>query len=651
VSDPRTVILDFETFYDMKAGYHLRRHQKGLTTPEYIHDPRFKVHGLAYDLDGKQEFLRPPAIPAFLETVQDDIIVMHNAYFDAGILTWRYKFRPAFMLDTIAIANHVLGAAVDGVGGKKDLATLSEKLSLEAGSKGDLSFMDGVRDPDEAQLLALGAYACQDVRLGRGVLDTLLPHVGNEGFEFWLLDHTLRIYTEKLLAIDTDKLKAAAALIDQARKTTVAAGHCDLKVLASNKQFGVELEARMRRAKLKLPTKRGKRGIIPALAKGDPEFIALTDCEVPDVADLVKARLAERSAITVAARLATMRRYAALGGIPVQLVYYGAHTGRFAGGGGFNFHNFTSPGRAADEFTRTVAIAVRECIVPGEGNVFVDTDASQIEARVEAWLADETLLTEAFRAKEDVYSTFIGGALEEDIHKPTDADPKDNHLYLKLMRQVGKEAVLGLGFSMGVDKWRERLAKEKNLLPMLKDGAKLNLEVCQGIVDHYRNTYTNIVQFWDDLNKAFTAAIHGATRRVGKLLFKKVGPRAVGIVLPSGRTLYYRDLRQVPEKGPRGMIRRVWRHGSGKGQRIYGGLLAENVSQAVARDILAEAIYAMEQAGYPVVLHVHDSIINRVPRRKGQDCLAFAYKTLTTPPEWGEGLVLDAEGHVGENLL
>jgi DNA polymerase III epsilon subunit-like protein len=303
VADPRTVIIDFETYYstDKADPYTLRK----MSTPEYIHDRRFKVHGLAVDLDGKQDFIRPAGIPKFLKSVQNDILVAHNMPFDGGILAWHYEYRPAFMLCTLQIANHVLGSA-RGSGHRNDLASLAERLRLPAGSKGKME-TDGQRDLDEAQLLALGAYAMQDARLCRGVLDELLPHVSNQELEFWLLDHTLRIYTEKLLAIDTDKLKSAAALIDQARKTTVAAGNCDPKVLASNKQFAVELEARLRRAKMTLPKKRGKKGMIPAVAKGDPAFVALTECKDEDVSNLVKARLCERSAITVAARLGTMR--------------------------------------------------------------------------------------------------------------------------------------------------------------------------------------------------------------------------------------------------------------------------------------------------------------------------------------------------------
>lgn len=652
--DPRTIIIDFETYFDKASKYSLRH----LSYPEFINDARFKVLGLAIDDGTGQRFLKPSQIPAFLKTVQNDILVMHNAFFDAGILTWHYKYRPAYMVDTLLLANHIFGSARDQGGKSNDLASLATRLGLEA--KGKIEFMDGVRDPDEAQLASLAAYAKQDAKLERQVFEILLPQVTNPEFEFWLLDHTLRIYTEKPLGIDLAKVLATKLKVEARRKELVTLAGVDEKVLNSNTQFAALLALRMKEAKLKVPTKRaaprkdGSTPTIPALAKGDSEFIALADSPVKSVSDLVKARLVVRSAVTIAARLATMEKYANLGlGIPVHLVYYGAHTGRFSGGGGFSFHNLTSPARAADPIEREIAEMVRDCITPhptDKSLVLVAVDASQIEARVLAWLAGQDDILEAFANGADIYSMFISHALNEDIHKPTDADKADpkRASYLSLMRQVGKEAILGLGYSMGVDKFRMRLRKEKNLVPMLEKGGKLSEEVCQTIVTGYREKYDKIVDYWDSLNKAFIAAISGSTRRVGKLLFKRIGPRAVSITLPSGRQLFYRELRQVEETMPNGNRRKVWKHGSG--QRIYGGLLAENVTQAIARDILVEAIQASEAEGHPVALHVHDEIVARVSEVQGQNAHDFLVKALSTPPMWGAGLVLGAEGHISHTL-
>jgi DNA polymerase len=649
MSEPRTIIIDFESYYDQK--YTLR----DLSVAEYIHDPRFKIFGMSVDLDGGQDWIKAKDIPLWLRDVTEDILVHHNAFFDFSVLRWHYKFNPAYVIDTLGLANHVLGSAREmGGGGKNDLRSLAVRLGLEP--KGRLDFMKGVRDPDVAQMAALAAYAMQDAKLGREVLDILLPQVSNPEFELWLLDHSLRIFTDKTLAIDYAKLQTTKTMIEKKRAEIFAASGVALDVLNSNKKFAEELTRRMKAAKIKVPMKKakprkkdGSTPMIPALAKQDPAFMRLTDSPALPVASLVKARLAERSAVTVAARLATMEKYHKLGiGIPVHLVYYGAHTGRFAGGGGFNFQNLTSPARAVDPFEREVAALVRECIIAGPGEVFVPVDAAQIEARVLAWLAGEQSILDAFATGADLYSQFISEVIGENIYKPTGTEPKEVQAYLKLMRQAGKEGILGLGYSMGVDKFRERLRKEKSLVPMLEEGGKLGPAVCQNIVDTYRSKYSKIVEFWEKLNNAFLAAVGGATRRVGKIVVKHGGNRTVKIILPSGRALFYRELRREEELTPNGHKRKVWKHGAG--QRIYGGLLAENVTQAIARDILAESIHDSEVAGYPVVLHVHDEVVPRVPEVQGPAALSFLIDSLSTPPSWGEGLVLGAEGHIAKTL-
>lgn len=639
------IVLDFETYYD--ADYTLRK----LSTPEYIFDERFLVFGLAID-DGKgQEFVRPNRIEKVLRQFKAHPLVFHNSYFDAGILKWRYKYSPAFIIDTLGLANHVFGAAMGGE--KNDLASVAERLGIEA--KGTMPDIKGVRELSPEQWSDLDHYAKKDARVTRKVLDKLLPWVTNPDFELWLLDHTIRIYTDKLLDIDRVKVAAAIKLVEKRRVEKVKAAAVPAAVLSSNPQFAAELAKRLKAAKISMPMKMskprkktGKAERIPALAKGDHAFLSLAESPAKAVADLVVGRIVERSATSALARLRRMEKYAAIGGIPVHLSYYGAHTGRFAGAGGFNFQNLTSPNRATDAFDREVATAIRAAITPGDGRAFVADDAAQIEARVLAWLAGEQQILDAFASGADIYSMFISDALGEDIHKPTDADPKERRPYLSLMRQAGKESILGLGFSMGVDKFIERLKKDKNILPHVSEKGKLNPAVCASLVETYRTKYTRIVDFWGRLNSAMQLAIRGGTRSVGKLVFRREEARTVSIELPSGRKLYYRNLRQINETTKGGKVRKVWVHGAG--QRLYGGLLAENVTQAVARDILVETIYDAEQAGYPVVLHVHDEIVCRVPKARGKQCLAFLDESLRTPPSWGDGLVLGSEGHVSGDL-
>ncbi len=708
MASPRTFIIDFETYYSKE--YNLR--VKGMSYPDFILDKRFKVHGMAVD-DGKSQYwFDAKRIPDVLNRMADDIIVAHNGFFDFGVLAWHYKFHPAYMLDTLLLANHVLGSSRDLGGESNDLGALASRLGL--GEKGDaIELVKGVVEPDEAQIAALAAYAKQDVALTRKVLNHLLPQVSNTDFELWLLDHTLRIYTERQLPVNLEKIKSTRVLIQQRRTERLAAAGVPPEVLSSNKQFAEELGRRFvavgltrkitedetaawLAAQEKEATKRSRRKAnpfivpeegdtitlppppervaaipmktsprtgkkAPALSKGDAAFLALVDHDNESISNLVRGRLVERSSTQALARLSTMEKYHKQGlGIPVHLIYYGAHTGRFAAGGGFNFQNLTNPDRATDAVDREIASAIRHAIEAVTGKVFVMVDAAQIEARVLAWLAGETQILEAFSTGADLYSDFISGVLGENIHKPTAADPPETHKHLKLMRHVGKEAVLGLGYSMGTDKFFLQLRNKNRDVAKLIDAGKLTLKQVGEIVAAYRDKYTMIVDYWKDLERAFHDARRGSTRRLGPLVFSKEGNKAVSITLPSGRKLYYRNIRAEEYTGHRQFTnfkgkrqnadpKRVeWKHGAG--QKIYGGLLAENITQAVSRDILAEGIHAAETNDYPVAMHVHDEIVCMVDEAKGQECHDFLVKTLSTPPAWGAGLVLGAEGRVGKTL-
>jgi hypothetical protein len=108
VSDPRLSVVDFETFYDSKGKYSLRA--KGMSYPDFIHDARFKVHCLGVYRDGEEPYVAwGDDVPAALDAVKDDIVVVHNGFFDLGIMAWRYNYRPAHVIDTLLLANHVLG--------------------------------------------------------------------------------------------------------------------------------------------------------------------------------------------------------------------------------------------------------------------------------------------------------------------------------------------------------------------------------------------------------------------------------------------------------------------------------------------------------------------------------------------------------------
>jgi DNA polymerase len=161
-----------------------------------------------------------------------------------------------------------------------------------------------------------------------------------------------------------------------------------------------------------------------------------------------------------------------------------------------------------------------------------------------------------------------------------------------------------------------------------------------------------IVSFWNDLEAAAISAVE--TRKLvalGKLAFK-VNGSFLFLRLPSGRALCYPYPRveDVPTpwgaKKPAVVFKGVDTYTRKWGDRkTYGGLWAENVTQAVARDVLAEAIVRVEGAGYPVILHVHDEIVSETKEGFGSE-EEFA-ELMSVPPAWAVGFPIAVEGWRG----
>lgn len=658
----KLVVTDFETYFD--RDYTLRK----MRTEEYILDRRFKVHGVAVAYpNGKTDFIDPDDIAKWLRAYRSHAMVGHNMYFDGLIWKLRYSHVAPFLLDTKLLANMVFGPAE--VSGGNDLESVAERLGFQP--KGKIDMFCGKDELSPEEYRAMRAYACNDADLEYKALMALLPRITRPEFELWLLDHTLRIYINKPLPVLAGKCESALRKIGtnlrscmralpktsfdceeyegsgKKKHKVVTRKVVDEAVLASNKQFGQALLQVLARNKIKVPKKMGKNGLIPALAKADEGFMALKSSPNAAVRSLVIARLAKRSSDTQIARLRTLIKCARLGGFRVYLNYWGAHTGRWSGGSGLNAHNFPNPTRSPDEFERLVAALIRACIVPPRGKVFTAVDAANIETRVLVWWAGQQNLVNAFGEGADVYSDFASETFGEEVRKPSPDDPKPKAIRFKLLRNVGKATILGLGYSMGAPKFERNLRASPDVRVLFEDG-ELDTAKCEAIVKQYRHKYTNIPALWSKVEAAFFKAREGAQRMVNGVLFEPGPNHSVHVTLPSGRMICYPHVRiGEHDDGQKGQ-RKVWVYGHGKGKKLYGGLLVENLVQAMSRDILAEGVWAMEQAGYPVAYHVHDSIVCTVPRARAKTAMNYCIEVLSTAPAWGQGMRLGAEGSIEE---
>ncbi|GAB6651827.1 DNA polymerase [Streptococcus uberis] len=275
-----------------------------------------------------------------------------------------------------------------------------------------------------------------------------------------------------------------------------------------------------------------------------------------------------------------------------------------------------------DSLNDTLKQLIRTALIAKDGAEFYVSDFSAIEARVIAWFAGEKWRLEVFATHGKIYeasaSQMFGIPIEE-------VD--------KGLRQKGKIAELALGYQGGPG-----ALKQMGALNMGLEEGEL-----QGLVDDWRRANPNIVQFWKDVQRAATKALK--TRRpikLGKLTFN-YRKGFLLIKLPSGRNLAY--ARAKVESGDYGD--KISYEGQGDKayftkQETYGGKLVENIVQATARDILAEALLRIEDAGHDVVFHVHDEAIIEGAGMTIEE----VNNLMAQAPEWAEGLPLNSEGYV-----
>ncbi|MDD4060979.1 MAG: DNA polymerase [Kiritimatiellae bacterium] len=643
------LVLDLETYYD--GAYNLEK----LDTAAYVRDPSFHIHGVAVAYpDGSTDFRTDvPALIAELRAayggrLERVAVVMHNAYFDYFALFHVHGLEIAHVIDTMLISRLLHGADAD-----HSLRALAGRHGLPA--KGDLGFMKGVREPDAAQLTSLRGYAVNDAAITASLADILVPQVEARPIELWAMDHSVRMFVERPLAVDAATVEKAKAALERSIAGKVAASGLDETSIRSAKKFPEALASALAKTGRKMPMKPGKKGPIPAVAKGDRDREALLTDQDPDVQALMCAKAAVSSAVNARSRL---QRLSASGGRGHFIhSYCGAGTGRYAGGGGFNIQNLRhAEGGEADE---DVSSLTRRALRAPPATALVSADASQIEARVLAHLAGQDDLHDDFAKGRDVYSEFASRQFRREVRKPRKDDPPELAAELKRYRQIGKQAILGLGFGMGAAGFI-RTSKSKPELAELFASGVLDDSVCAGIVYCYRDAYPKIKEFWGACESAVRSAIDGTPSQVNGIGFH-VANGTLLIALPSGRELVYPHIRtEPPTYGTHEYLDRYGVTQSysddrpgivyGGGAALYGGKIVENIVQAFSRDLLVEMMFRLEASGLPVVHHCHDSVTVAVPEAETEAAKARLVNEWRSVPSWAKDLVLDAEAKSGRTL-
>lgn len=320
-----------------------------------------------------------------------------------------------------------------------------------------------------------------------------------------------------------------------------------------------------------------------------------------------------------------------------------------------------------------ISNCLRGFLIASPGNQLLTCDYSSIEARVIAWLAGEEGALEIFRTHGKIYEYAAAAIFDKD---PSDITDKE--------RQVGKVAVLALGYGGGVGAFRT-MAKGYNvdLQPALSALSALwaratgeqrqwvessyldNHKRYEGIThDEYiasdltktfwRLANPAIVKLWAELERNALAAVKEPGEKFGShgIYYKSKGS-FLWCQLPSGGVLCYPYPQVGQVKTPWGQTKTGLTYMSEDGQskkwlrfKTYGGSLAENVTQAVARDLLADALLRLEAKGYPVVAHVHDEIV--CERKSGEGSVSEMAEIMSEVPDWAKGLPIKAAGWQGK---
>lgn len=672
-----TLYLDLETYSDtpISHGTHAYAAQAEILLIAYAVD-NGPVHVIDYTTEhpDDQEFVRLYEHP-------DTLLVAHNSAFDRTVLNaCGYPSAPEQWRDTMvqALAHSLPGSLGElcqifrlptDQAKDKDGRQLVHLFTKPRPARSQLRRATRHTHPQEWARFV--EYARLDVAAMRAVHQRLPAwNYQSDELALWHLDQHIN---DRGVAIDTALVHAALAAVAQAQT--------QLNAQTQSATGGQVAAASQRDALLNhLQTQHGI--ALPDLQKATLErHLANPDLPAP-VRELLQLRL--HTATTSTAKYKTLAKaVSADGRLRGTLQFCGAaRTGRWAGrlfqpqnlprptldnpsiDTGIRALKLHAAHLVTDNIMELAASALRGCIIAAPGHKLVVADLSNIEGRVLAWLAGEQWKLQAFR-------DFDAGA-GHDLYKLAYAKAfnvaPDN--VNKEQRQIGKVMELALGYEGGVGAFTTFAAGYGIDLDAMAAGADIPAELwaeadrawhwfkeqkrpthglayetwctCDAFKRAWRNGHPAIASFWPELEAAALRALQTGQPQTCRRLHLDKHQAWLRIRLPSGRRLCY-PAASISEEGKLSYMgidqyRRQW-------QRIptYGGKLAENITQAVARDILARAMPAIEAAGYRIVLTVHDEIIAEAPDQSQYNAEHLA-ALMATPPAWAAGLPLAAAG-------
>jgi DNA polymerase I-like protein with 3'-5' exonuclease and polymerase domains len=619
------VVGDFETYW---SDTHSLSKMSAL---EYVMSPKTELISLALKKEGKSVCVfGEKNIRELVSRIDwsNKLLVAHNnSEFDAMIFAFRLGVKPKMWGCTLAMARPIHAKDAGG-----SLSALVEHYGLGKKDSSALIATKGkhLKDFTPEEIAAMRTYNMMDAEQCYNLFYKLLPQTPKS--EMKVIDATIRMLVEPQFVLDEPLLTKTLALEQEhkrdmlvalAVKTGAGSAEEIRKVLASAPKFAAFLTDNGVPVPMKLNPK-GKS--IPALAKTDEGFIALTEHEDELIAAAANTRLGVKST-QLETRIVKFLDAAhhCNGRVPVPIKYYGADTtGRWSGFW-YNLQNLPRILRSAPKLSD----ALRYSLMAPPGYKVVVADLSGIELRVNMtlWRVPYAMELLAADPEADLYKPLAS----EVLGVPIDGMPK-------MVRQAGKAMHLGGGFGLRSPEKYVAVAKQMAQITV-------SLEDADKHILGYRAKHPEIVQGWKTCHRALDYVYSGDKAQIDPWGLCHTSKE--GIVTPKG-VIRYPDLRKEMNEDSG---KTEWVYGTGrKKARIYAGKVDENIVQHLARHVLSDnMLEARQQTGYWPVHTVHDELIYIVPEDQAQAQLDTVQAVMRTPPVWWPELVVYSEGSIGDN--
>jgi DNA polymerase len=590
------VSLDFETYYASDYSLSLQSYN----TSEYIRDEQFLIHGCGFHIHGHDAYYIRGHDEALREcqrlNLHEHPVLAHNMAFDGFILHEHADVHPLRYVDTLSMARATMGHHV-----LHNLGSVSKFFGFEGKIEG-LVQTKGKRVLTDLESKILAEYCKNDVVQCAKVFWKLLEFMPEQEME--LIDLTLRMFCQPELLVDIPAVQAERQKEIENKQVAVELAETEHAELMSNDKFAILIRELGVEPPMKISPTTGKQTY--AFAKTDLGFQALLAHNDEAIQYVAQARVAVKSTLneTRAFRLEKAGEHGKP--LPVLLNYAGAHTYRWSGGNKLNLQNLPRGG------------ALRTAIHAPPNHQLLVADLAQIEARLNVWLCGQNDILQAFANGEDVYKVMAGKIYGKSIADVTKAE-----------RFIGKICVLGLGYGMGWKKLKATLA-----IGFAGPPVEISEQEARRIVTIYRAANPRIVAMWEFLSGRLITMASNSNLDVSMgpitFLYKM-------IELPSGLALKYPGLR-VEESGW-GSQECTYLNRYGR-SKIYGGLLLENIVQALARCVIGEQMLALNKHGWKIATSTHDEVVLIVPDTEIKEAEKITRQIMSSSPVWAPDLPL-----------